>query len=99
MMVAGRKRSTGARSEALERVNMDVKKLAEKGNSVQLLVKGVDATFMNGVRGGGERGERGGEWGGGRAGGGGGGWGAASRGGRGRGPPALRSLFSAPPRR
>jgi len=34
----------------LERVNMDVKKLAEKGNSVQLLVKGVDATFMNGVR-------------------------------------------------
>ncbi len=29
---------------------MDVKKLSEKGNSVQLLVKGVDAAFMNSLR-------------------------------------------------
>src|SRR3989344_7061043 len=29
---------------------MDVKKISESGNSVQLLVKGVDAAFMNGVR-------------------------------------------------
>ena len=29
---------------------MDVKKLSEKGNAVQLMVKGVDAAFMNGLR-------------------------------------------------
>jgi len=29
---------------------MDVKKLSEKGNAIQLLIKGVDTPFMNGLR-------------------------------------------------